>query len=103
MRRDEVFRLLSEHEEELKQAGVQSLAAFGSVARDEAGEASDIDFLVEFTEPPGFLRFMDLKFFLEDLLGCEVDLVTHKALRSRLRPAVEREAVRVAGLYAVPG
>ncbi|MBC8449849.1 MAG: nucleotidyltransferase family protein [Chloroflexi bacterium] len=97
MRRDEVLRLLSEHRAELEQAGVLSLACFGSVARDEAGEDSDIDFLVEFTEPPGFLQFMNLKFFLEDLLGCRVDLVTHKALKPRLRPVVEREVVNVPG------
>jgi len=96
MRRDEVFRLLSEHRTKLEQAGVRSLACFGSVARDEAGEDSDIDFLVEFRDSPGFARFMNLKFFLEDHLGC-LDLVTHKALKPRLRTAVEREAVHVPG------
>ena len=46
MRRDEVFRILSEHWAELEQAGVRSLACFGSVARDEAGEDSNIDILM---------------------------------------------------------
>ncbi|MBM3135613.1 MAG: nucleotidyltransferase family protein, partial [Chloroflexi bacterium] len=92
MRRDEILRSLREHRAELERFGVKSLAFFGSVARDEAQEDSDVDILVEFTEPPGFIRFMDLRFFLEDLLGCRVDLVTRKALKPRLRSRVEKEA-----------
>jgi len=97
MRRDEILRSLSEHRAELERFGVKSLAFFGSVARDEAQEDSDVDILVEFTAPPGFIRFMDLRFFLEDLLGCRVDLVTRKALKPRLRSRVEREAIHVPG------
>jgi predicted nucleotidyltransferase len=97
MRRDEILRFLSEHRAELERFGVKSLAFFGSVARDEAQEDSDVDILVEFTAPPGFIRFMDLRFFLEDLLGCRVDLVTRQALKPRLRSRVEREAVHVPG------
>jgi predicted nucleotidyltransferase len=55
-----------------------------------------VDLLVEFDEAPTFDRFMDLKFFLEDLLSRRVDLVTRAALRPGMRPAIEREAVRVA-------
>jgi predicted nucleotidyltransferase len=97
MRRNEILRSLREHRAELERFGVKSLAFFGSVARDEAQEDSDVDILVEFTAPPGFIRFMDLRFFLEDLLGCRVDLVTRKALKPRLRSRVEREAVHVPG------
>jgi len=97
MRRDEILRSLREHRAELERFGVKSLAFFGSVARDEAQEDSDVDILVEFTEPPGFIRFMDLRFFLEDLLGCRVDLVTRKALKPRLRSRVEKEAIHVPG------
>lgn len=97
MRRDEILRSLREHRAELERFGVKSLAFFGSVARDEAQEDSDVDILVEFTAPPGFIRFMDLRFFLEDLLGCRVDLVTRKALKPQLRSRVEREAVHVPG------
>jgi predicted nucleotidyltransferase len=63
MRRDEILRFLNEHRAELERFGVKSLAFFGSVARDEAQEDSDVDILVEFTAPPGFIRFMDLRFF----------------------------------------
>jgi predicted nucleotidyltransferase len=97
VRRNEVIRLLSEHRAELEAFGVESLACFGSVARDEARADSDVDLLVRFTVPPGFSRFMDLKFFLEDLLHSPVDLVTHTALKARLRPQVEREAIHVPG------
>lgn len=98
MSREEMINLLSKHRSELRRAGVRSLACFGSVARNEARADSDIDFLVEFTGTPDFARYMDLKFYLEDLLGKPVDLVTRKALRPQLRAHVEREAVHVPGL-----
>jgi len=75
---------------------VQKLALFGSVARDEASENSDVDVLVDFEGRADFDRFMDLKFYLEDLLGAKVDLVTQDGLRPRMRPEIEREAIRVA-------
>jgi len=98
MRRDDILQLLSEHRRELEHAGVRSLACFGSVARDEARADSDVDILVEFVDKPTFIRYMDLKFYLEELLGRRVDLVTRNALRPRLRATVEREAVYVPGL-----
>jgi len=75
---------------------VESLANFGSVARGESEVRSDLDVLVEFKAKPTFDSYMDLKLFMEELLGCEVDLVTRKALRPRIRPYVERDAVYVA-------
>ena len=74
---------------------MKSLAVFGSVARGEAGPESDVDILVEFEGRATFDRYMGLKFFLEDLLGRRADLVTRKALKPRLRPYVEREAIYV--------
>jgi len=97
MDRDEIIRALAEHRVELARLGVKSLALFGSTARDETGEQSDLDFLVEFTGPGTFTGYMDLKFFLEDLLGRRVDLVTQKALKASLRDPVEREAIHVPG------
>ena len=75
---------------------LRRLAVFGSVARGTASEDSDVDILVEFDHPPGFDEFMDLKFYLEDLLGVRVDLVTTKAVRVSMKDAIEREAVNVA-------
>jgi predicted nucleotidyltransferase len=96
MRRDEVLRVLESHTAELQRFGVKSLLLFGSVARDEAADGSDVDLLVGFKKSPGFSSFMKLRIFLEDLLGARVDLVTESGLRDRVRPYVEKEAIRVA-------
>lgn len=96
MTRDEALRLLCERRGELEPFGVRSLALFGSVARDEATPDSDVDILVEFEGLATFDRYMDLKFHLEDVLGRPVDLVTRKALKPRLAPYVERDALYVA-------
>jgi predicted nucleotidyltransferase len=96
MTRDEVLRVLSGRREELRQKyGVKSLALFGSMARDEAAPDSDVDLLVEFEAPPGFDGYMDLKYHLEERLGCRVDLVMKGALTPDARPVVEQEAVDV--------
>lgn len=97
MRRDEMMQVVSAHKAELERLGVKSLAVFGSVARDEARADSDMDILVEFAVRPTFSGFMEVKFYLEGLLGCRVDLVTPKALKPRLRGRVEREAIHVPG------
>jgi len=94
--KNEILEILRKHRDELrKRFGVKSPAVFGSVARGEAGPESDVDILVEFEGRATFDRYMGLKFFLEDLLGRRVDLVTRKALKPRLRPFVEREAIYV--------
>jgi len=95
MRRDKVLQILAEHRDELKKFGVRSLALFGSIARGEDRPGSDVDILVEFEGPATFDRYMELKFFLEELLGCRVDLVTRKALKPRLRSYVEKEVIYV--------
>ena len=75
--------------------GVARLALFGSTARDTAGPDSDVDVLVAFDGPATSERYFGVQFYLEDLLGRSVDLVTEKALRERLRPYVERDAIAV--------
>jgi len=95
LERDEVVARVRSHRSELNALGVKSLNLFGSVARGEALAGSDLDVLVEFQSSPSFDQFMDLKFFLEDLLGRQVDLVTPSALKPRMRPVVERESFRV--------
>ena len=96
MDRDEVLNLLRAHKAILSQRfGVIDLALFGSIARDQASEDSDVDILVRFEGPTDWRRYFDAQFYLEDLLGRSVDLVTDKALRAELRPHVEREAVHV--------
>lgn len=75
--------------------GVTRLALFGSVARGTARDDSDVDVLVEFEGTPTAKRYFGVQFYLEDLLGRDVDLVTSDALRPRLRPYIERDAVDV--------
>lgn len=71
------------------------LALFGSFARGQATDSSDIDILVAFDGPATSRSYFGVQFYLEDLLGRSVDLVTTKALRPRFRPYVEREAVHI--------
>ena len=96
MRKQEVIKLLDAHKAALSERfGVTDFALFGSTARDTAGEGSDVDILVSFDGPATSKRYFGVQFYLEDLLGCPVDLVTDKALRPELRPNVEKEAIHV--------
>lgn len=96
MTRDEVIDTLRAHLETLTERfGVTSLALFGSYARGTATDSSDIDILVRFDGPATSKSYFGVQFYLEDLFGRPIDLVTDKALRPRFRPYVEREAVDV--------
>jgi predicted nucleotidyltransferase len=93
--REETLRILTENKKIIADFGAKSLAIFGSVARDAAHDASDLDVLVEFDPPANFDRYMGLRLFLEDTLGCRVDLVTTRGLKPRARAYVDREAIYV--------
>ena len=94
--REGVLKLLAEHKPRLTERyGVTDLALFGSMARGASDADSDVDVLVAFDGPATSARYFGVMFYLEDLLGRPVDLVTVKALREELRPHVEREAVHV--------
>ena len=96
MNRTQTLQLLTEHKPVLAlRFGVARLALFGSVVRDAAKEGSDVDVLVAFDGPATSARYFGVQFYLEDLLGSPVDLVTEKALRPELRPFIEKEAVHV--------
>ncbi|MEA3252255.1 MAG: nucleotidyltransferase family protein [Pseudomonadota bacterium] len=96
MNRAKTLQRLQAHMSTLRaDYGVRDLALFGSLARDQAGAESDIDILVSFDGPATSSRYFGLQFYLEDLLGRSVDLVTDKALRAELRPFIEREALHV--------
>lgn len=96
MNRDAVLALLRVHLPVLRDRfGVRRVRLFGSMARDSAREDSDVDVLVDFGEPPDSDRYFGLQFYLEDLLHRPVDVVSETALRERLRPYVERDAITV--------
>ena len=97
MQREEVIRKLNQRRADLRERyGVKSLALFGSVARNEATLASDVDLLVEFDRPVGLFGLFALQDYLESLLGCPVDLGTPDSLKPRIRARVLQEMVHVA-------
>lgn len=74
---------------------VKNIGVFGSAARGEATPTSDIDILVEFSEPIGFFQFIRLEEYLSSVLGKEVDLVSKKALKPAIKDEILREAIYV--------
>lgn len=96
MNRTRALELLAQSKPALAaRYGVTDLALFGSTARDTARSESDLDVLVAFDGPATSERYFGVLFYLEDLFGCPVDLVSDKALRPELRPFIEKEAVHV--------
>jgi predicted nucleotidyltransferase len=97
MKREDIIRKLGEHQKELRREfAVQSLALFGSVARDEAQDASDVDLLVEFDRPVGLLHLIGTQQHIEDLLGVKkVDLVLRRCVYEELKEDILGEAIDV--------
>lgn len=93
--RQTVLNRLSDRLDTIRGFGVHTLALFGSVARDEATETSDLDFLVEFEGAATFDRYMDLKIFLEDLFEKPIDLVTKRSLKPQIRQTILEESIDV--------
>ena len=96
LRREDVVKLIKDHAPELAEFGISSLALFGSVARNESSESSDIDILVEFAGRARFIPFMGLRAYLEDLLRARIDLATMEMIRPEIRESVARDLIRVA-------
>lgn len=93
---DQIKKVLREHFDMLQDTyHVRRIGVFGSAARGETDDTSDIDILVEFVQPPSFFGFLELENFLSKILGRKVDLVTPKALKPAIREGVVREAVYV--------
>jgi predicted nucleotidyltransferase len=78
-----------------REYSVKTIGVFGSVARSEETEQSDVDLLVEFSKPVGFVTFMRLENFLSERLGERVDLVTEDSLKPMIRQEVLAEVVYV--------
>ncbi len=90
---EEIKSALRDHKSDLEERfKVKRIAIFGSYAREEEANTSDVDILVDLYEPIG-LEIIDLKEFLEEILGIEVDLVTIKALRPELSEIILKEAI----------
>ncbi len=96
MKQDFVVQILRQKNSDLKeQFGVKSLSLFGSVARNEATSASDVDLLVEFNRPVGYFGLFALQDYLEKLLGCPVDLGTPDSLKPYIRERIMGDLIHV--------
>ena len=96
MKKAEALRVLRRNRGKLREMGVRRLALFGSVVRDEASEASDIDVLVELDATAGYFQFLDIQDYLRETLAVsKVDLVLRNTLFEELREGILREAVDV--------
>lgn len=91
-KKQDIFQQLQKHQTTLKNYGVKRCGLFGSFQRGEATENSDIDLLVKFkSELKTFMNFMNLCFFLEDLFGRKVDILTPESLSPYLRDIILEE------------
>lgn len=90
-----VLRTLRDHEDDLRRRGVRHAAVFGSVAREEARDASDVDVLVDLDpeRPMGIFEYARLKLYVGELLDGAGDVVNRKTLKPLLRDGILREAV----------
>jgi predicted nucleotidyltransferase len=95
MDRSYVIRTLREHEKELKEAGILHLRLFGSFARNEALEHSDVDLLAEFDKSRrlSLVKVGRMQVRLSELLGAQVDLSSADWMREPIRSKALREAV----------
>lgn len=96
---EKILKKIEENKETVRKFGVERIGLFGSYVRGEQQKMSDIDILVEFEKgKKTFDNYMDLKFFLEDLFGCNVDLVIKEAIKPRLKPYILESVQYAAGL-----
>ena len=89
--------LFHAHRRDLRKLGVLKIGLFGSYRRGSPRAESDMDFLVVL-ERPSFDNYMDLKFLLEDMFSCKVDLVMEDTLKPRVRPYILDEVIYAQGL-----
>lgn len=95
--REQVLSTLEQNRETIRRFGVERMGLFGSCARGDVAAPHDLDFVVEL-KIKSFDAYMDLKFFLEDLFDCPVDVVLQHTIKPRLRPQIMKELVDVPGL-----
>ena len=96
MKRNRVLELLRTHKPFLAQRyGISEIALYGSFARDQADERSDVDVLVTFSSAPDWERYFGAQEYLEHLFGRPVDLATDREIRAEIRGYVKRDAIDV--------
>jgi predicted nucleotidyltransferase len=96
MKRADAITLLQAHEAQLKQLGVLTLYMFGSTAREEAREGSDVDLFFDYDKGKlGLFELMDVKEYTSGILGCKADIMTRDSIHRVLRDEIESSAIRV--------
>jgi predicted nucleotidyltransferase len=96
MKRDEAIGRLKAHEAELRRLGVERLYLFGSTARGDATESSDVDLFFDYEKGKfGLFELMDVKEYATSILGRPTDIMTRDSLHKAIRQRVEATAVRV--------
>ena len=94
MKVDNIKKVIAAHTDILTEKyHVKAMGVFGSYVRSEQTERSDIDVLVEFTQPVGLFTFIELEEYLSDLLGLNVDLVLKEGIKPGLKEYILREVV----------
>ena len=94
MRLEEIKKVINDYKKILtEQYRVKSIGVFGSYATDVPTSESDIDILVEFSDPPDIFEFIRLENFLTEILGVKVDLVTKKALKPILKEKILAQTI----------
>ena len=92
---NEIVKILNDHKEELrKKYKIREIKIFGSYAKGEQKESSDIDMIVDFEELPTFIEFLRIQEELEKLLGMKVDLLTEESISPFIRPYI-KEVVKI--------
>jgi len=96
MNREDAISRLQRHEADLKRLGVERLYLFGSTARGDAGEDSDVDLFFDYEKGKlGLFELMDVKDYAAGILGRKTDIMTRDSLHKMLRPQIEASAIRV--------
>jgi predicted nucleotidyltransferase len=96
MTRDDILATLRSHAPDLKRMGASSLFLFGSIARDEAGPASDVDLFFDFADPRfSLIELVALQDRITDLLDARADVMSRGSIHPRLRASIEGSAVQV--------
>lgn len=96
---DEILKIINEKQQDIKKFGIKSIGLFGSYAINKQKKESDIDLIVEFKKgKKTFDNYMDLKFYLENLFDCKVDLVIKEALKVDIKPYILKSVKYAAGL-----
>ena len=95
MKLRKALKILKLHEAELRRMGITSLTIFGSTARGESRDDSDVDLFFEHEGSMGLFRYMEIKERTSEILSCKADIMAREGIRDHARATAEADAVRV--------